>query len=130
MKNIAIVGAGGLGFTAAALLGRMQLKSMLPEDIRITLGESNPHAYDGGLADANVNHRTGLEYLKPGHQATGVDCIHGGMTKDLLCGDIFTTGLSNRFCMSEGTNKFYLNDGGISGWDLFVKNALYMRDQT
>lgn len=128
MKRIAIIGAGGLGATTAALLVKMQESGMLGEGIHITLIDANPHIYGGAIDDANVNHRTGLEYLKPGHQDTGIDCIHGGTTKDLICGDRFPTGIQNRFLVSQGTNHLYQSEQGRSGWELFEANARFMRD--
>lgn len=129
MKTIAIIGAGGLGATAAALLSRMQTKGMLPEDIHITMVDKNDHVFGGAIDDANIYHRTGLEYLRPQDLLTGTDCIHGGIAKDLLCGDIFGTGLPNRFWVSNGTDRHYQQTEGIRGWDAFLTNAANLRDQ-
>lgn len=128
MKHIAIIGAGGLGATTAALLARIQENGMVEDGIHITLIDANRYIYGGAIDDANVNHRTGLEYLKPGHHHTGIDCIHGGTTKDLICGDRFSTGLQNRFLVSQATNDLYQNEQGRSGWEFFEANARFMRD--
>ena len=128
MKNIAIIGVGGLGVTTAALLSRMQLKGMLPEDIHITAVDANGHIFGGAIDDANIYHRTGLEYLHPNDLLTGIDCIHGGIAKDFICGDIFGTGLPNRFWLSGGTDQHYQTTEGASGWSLFDANANNLRE--
>ncbi len=122
--SIVVIGAGEVGVTFALMLHEM-MKNKDIENVRITLIDKNTSPQMGAKNAANVNHATGYEYLKKGHQQTGIDCIHGGITKSLFYPRSFAdTKISNRFLISQETINLK-----IASYEDFKNNAEFMKEQ-
>jgi glycine/D-amino acid oxidase-like deaminating enzyme len=123
VKHIVVIGAGEAGVTLALLLRRLADRGLAPDAFTVTLVDRAREPLTGAGMATSVDHASGYEYLKPGHQQTGVDCIHGGLAKRLLfhTGSL-ASGLENRFLVSRDTAE-----REVATFAEFERNAALMR---
>jgi glycine/D-amino acid oxidase-like deaminating enzyme len=122
-RQLVIVGAGEAGVTLTLLLCRMAELGLVPDRFSISLLDRAREPLDGAVTAAAVDHASGYEYLKPGHRQTGIDCLHGALTKRLLFDPTpLETGSENRFLVSTDSV-----DLGITTFAAFEENVASMR---
>lgn len=122
-KNIVVIGAGEVGVTFSIIISELAEAGFIPDNFSITLINNTDDILSGATNAANVNHESGYEYLKPGHAQTGIDCIHGGITKKLFFNtSLLDSGIENRFLISTDTIE-----SNIASFEDFENNVNNLR---
>lgn len=128
LKRVVVIGAGEVGVTFSIFLSQLQQMNRDLSDIEILLIESSKSEQQGGKSAACINHETGYEYFKAGHQSTGKLCIEGAVTKRLLYPPGFhESQVPTRFFVSHGSSCDPDPGKRVSYAD-FKKNAELMKE--